>query len=110
MEPVPCSRQSSCANLTCHGYQQAICTVDPCTCSPYFTDSTGQTIECLVPTPPPKTILAFSYEQDLPDGLSAEISDSQETPSTVYLEGEATVGRCQLLQKHLKKTNNKVYM
>uniref|UniRef100_A0A6A7FYZ2 Amyloid beta A4 protein n=1 Tax=Hirondellea gigas TaxID=1518452 RepID=A0A6A7FYZ2_9CRUS len=101
MEPSPCSRTEACRNQTCHNRPKAVCTVEPCSCLPYFTDQGGHTIHCLTPTQPPKTILAFSYDQDLPDDLSSEEMSGSKGPVTIYLEGEASLGRCELLRRHL---------
>ena len=63
MEPKPCSRAETCEGQVCLGYPEAICRVDPCSCSAQFVDVQGQPITCLLPTEPPKTRVAFSFEE-----------------------------------------------
>ena len=62
-EPTVCSRSEACVNASCPEHPAAICDVNPCSCAPYFTDSTGRSLECDAPRQSPKTVVAFSYEQ-----------------------------------------------
>ncbi|KAK4325646.1 hypothetical protein Pmani_003739 [Petrolisthes manimaculis] len=127
MEPEPCSRAQACQSRTCLGHPKAICQVDPCTCSPAFVDELGRPVTCLAPTDPPKTRLAFTFEeesstsdgnQDVPQipifHIRDDMQDTQDTPQsgpvTIYLEGEPTLTRCQLLQQHLQENNSIRYM
>lgn len=60
----PCSRSKSCANKICPGNTNAICTVDPCTCSPKFVDINGLSVSCdIEPTPIPPEIITPTIPQ-----------------------------------------------
>lgn len=41
----PCSRDQACADLECV-YPNAVCTVNPCTCEPFYIDINGQRVNC----------------------------------------------------------------
>ncbi|XP_071535769.1 uncharacterized protein [Panulirus ornatus] len=125
MEPVPCSRAKACFNQTCYGHLEVICNADPCTCTANFVDDQGRPAACLPPTEPPKTRLAFTFEEDSSssdsdknedknnnssDEESYEISNKSNGPVTIYLEGEPTLTRCQLLQRHLQENNSLKYV
>ncbi|KAG0715604.1 U-actitoxin-Avd3n [Chionoecetes opilio] len=124
MEPVPCTRSIACRNQTCHGHLNAVCRADPCTCSATFVDEQEQPLTCLIPTDPPKTRLTFTFEEDssTSEGQQGqeyggredelqELKDIHETgPVTIYLEGEPTLTRCQLLQQHLQASNSLKYV
>ncbi|KAK8392409.1 hypothetical protein O3P69_014644 [Scylla paramamosain] len=125
MEPVPCSRSRACHNQSCHGHPDAVCRADPCTCSATFVDEQEQPLACLTPTEPPKTRLTFTFEEDSSTskdqqrqevivGREGETVDAQDPhgtgPVTIYLEGEPTLTRCQLLQQHLQESNSLKYV
>ncbi|ROT64288.1 hypothetical protein C7M84_017796 [Penaeus vannamei] len=159
MEPQECSRAEACRNKTCPGHPLALCQVDPCSCTASFVDESGRPLTCLPPTSPPKTRLAFTFEEhnleliaefpprrpgtDLrppilnpapsPPGLeqqrrpderrrrgqrclrrlrspSESSSGVKGGPVTIYLEGEPTLTRCQLLQRHLQESNSQKYV
>ncbi|KAK8727075.1 hypothetical protein OTU49_009926, partial [Cherax quadricarinatus] len=125
MEPMPCSRAKACFSQTCHGHPEAICVTDPCTCTANFVDDQGNPLQCLSPTEPPKTRLAFTFEEqesssndndkNEEDNINSTEEDSDELsknsgPVTIYLEGEPTLTRCQLLQRHLQENNSMKYV
>ncbi|XP_023226834.1 uncharacterized protein LOC111627489 [Centruroides sculpturatus] len=41
-----CSRYKSCVETSCPANPKAMCTVDPCTCEPYFVDAHGKFVAC----------------------------------------------------------------
>ncbi|XP_042879578.1 uncharacterized protein LOC122258000 [Penaeus japonicus] len=148
MEPQECSRAEACRNRTCPGHPLALCQVDPCSCTASFVDEAGRPLTCLPPTSPPKTRLAFTFEEDssssdaqmsadAEDSLRFDVSGGQGSssssssssssferhdgkgesapggkggPVTIYLEGEPTLTRCQLLQRHLQESNSQKYV
>ncbi|CAL4169856.1 unnamed protein product, partial [Meganyctiphanes norvegica] len=132
MEPTACSRAEACANETCHGNDEAICITDPCTCKPQFVDDKKRPVTCLPPTIPPKTRLSFTFEEESTSSDTKEIQIESESlqieadnnkneneithvnkkndPVTIYLEGEPSLTRCQLLQRHLQENNSKKYI
>ncbi|XP_069977259.1 uncharacterized protein [Penaeus vannamei] len=149
MEPQECSRAEACRNKTCPGHPLALCQVDPCSCTASFVDESGRPLTCLPPTSPPKTRLAFTFEEDSSssdaqmsadaedsavfdvsgaqgpsssssssssskferhDGKSESSSGVKGGPVTIYLEGEPTLTRCQLLQRHLQESNSQKYV
>lgn len=56
-ELEPCSRSRICANASCPGNAELICTVDPCTCTAVFVDQTGKNFECLSTAQEPDIII-----------------------------------------------------
>ncbi|KAK7082228.1 hypothetical protein SK128_021740, partial [Halocaridina rubra] len=125
MEPQPCSREEACQNKTCHGYPEAICQTDPCTCSAHFYNEYALPLTCLDPTEPPKTRITFTFEeqdsgstnnnaesnfQNSRNSLVTESKGKNGGPVTIYLEGEPTLTRCQLLQRHLQENNSLKYI
>ncbi|XP_067130970.1 uncharacterized protein [Centruroides vittatus] len=54
----PCSKSKACANEVCPGNPNAICSVDPCTCSVKFVDLDGHPVSCVIqPTPMPSELI-----------------------------------------------------
>ncbi|XP_066984826.1 uncharacterized protein [Macrobrachium rosenbergii] len=127
MEPQPCSRAEACRNKTCHGHPDAVCQTDPCTCTAHFVNEHGLPVTCLSPTEAPKTRLTFTFEEQDSGSNSGNaedvVSDDSNSqggmktkshsvggPVTIYLEGEPTLTRCQLLQRHLQENNSLKYI
>ncbi|RXG71031.1 Kunitz-type serine protease inhibitor bitisilin-3 [Armadillidium vulgare] len=114
MEPAPCSRSVACQNQTCHGYPETICKVDPCTCTAHFYNLDGERVSCMMPTDSPKTRLSFTFEEESSSTsanmITNDIPTDKKGSVTIFLEGEPTLTRCELLQRHLRQTNSRRYI
>ncbi|KAB7506063.1 Kunitz-type serine protease inhibitor bitisilin-3, partial [Armadillidium nasatum] len=114
MEPAPCSRSVACQNQTCHGYPETICKVDPCTCTAHFYNLDGERVSCMMPTESPKTRLSFTFEEESSSTsanmITNDIPTDKKGSVTIFLEGEPTLTRCELLQRHLRQTNSRRYI